>query len=290
MSRNLVSIIITTKNSSRTLEALLKSIKNQSYEQSSRASRTKSIEIIVVDNSSTDQTKEIASFYTKKIYKKGPERSAQRNFGVSKAKGKYVFILDSDMELQKRVVSECVKVLKNKKLGALIVPEKSFGIGFWTQFKVFEREFYVGEDNIEAARFFRKKLFKKFGGYDLLITGPEDWDLPLRMKKSGVKIGRIKSYILHNELTFSPWRSAKKKFYYATGASVYLKRHPEMVLSQGNLLFRSVFIRKWRKLLSHPFLAVGMICVKILEAIGAMVGVLISFKVLKNEQSKIHHK
>lgn len=269
MFRDLVSVIITTKNSARTLKALLESIKHQSY---------KEIEIILVDNFSTDETCSIAHRYTKNVYNKGPERSAQRNFGASKAKGKYVFILDSDMELEERVTEECVNVLKNERFGAVVIPEKSFGDGFWTRFKVFEREFYEGEDAIEAARFFRKNLFEEFGGYDLAITGPEDWDLPLRMRKQGVRIGRIKSYILHNELIFSPWKSAKKKFYYASGAGQYLKRHPEMIFSQGNLLFRNVFFKKWRKLLLNPFLTIGMVYVRILETVGAVAGLLMNIK------------
>ena len=74
MSRNkigehLVSIVITTRNSAQTLCTLLKSIKGQSY---------KSIEIIVVDNDSTDKTKEIAYRYTRKVYDKGPERFAPK--------------------------------------------------------------------------------------------------------------------------------------------------------------------------------------------------------------------
>lgn len=52
MDKNpLVSVIIPTQNSFKTLEKCLKSVKNQSY---------KNVEIIVVDNNSTDNTKEIA--------------------------------------------------------------------------------------------------------------------------------------------------------------------------------------------------------------------------------------
>lgn len=258
-------MIITTKNEQSVIRDLLESIKKQSY---------KNWEIILIDNSSTDKTYDIAREYTKKVYTKGPERSAQRNLGVERAAGEYVAILDADMQLEPRVVEEAVELLGDKSIGAVIIPERSFGKGFWTQFKVFEREFYVGEDSIEAARVFRKKLFKKFGGYDLAITGPEDWDLPVRMRKAGVKMARTKSFILHNERVFNPWKSAKKKFYYASGASVYWKRHPEKMVSHGNLLFRSVFFRKWPKLVSHPFLAIGMIFVRTLEMGGAGLGFL----------------
>src|SRR3989344_3441663 len=261
----LVTIVITTKNSAKILENLFKSIKKQTYHN---------LEIVVVDNFSSDQTEEISKKYTHRFFKKGPERSAQRNYAVQRSKGKYVLILDSDMELQKKVIEECVTEFDDGKFGALVVPEKSFGMGFWTKFKAFEREFYVGEQDFEAARFFKRSLFQKFGGYDQSLTGPEDWDLPLRMRKAGIKIGRIKSYILHNELVFSPWRSAKKKFYYGSKANSYLKRHPEMAISQGNLLFRNVFFRKWKRLLFHPFLAFGLFCVSMLEASGAIAGFL----------------
>jgi glycosyltransferase involved in cell wall biosynthesis len=79
----LVSIIITTKNEEKNigncLESILRNIELKDY---------RNIEIIVVDNNSTDQTKEIARKYTKKVYKFGPERSAQRNLGAKKARGK----------------------------------------------------------------------------------------------------------------------------------------------------------------------------------------------------------
>ena len=57
MENPLVSVIIPTYNSSRTLEKCLESIKNQTY---------KNIEIIVVDNNSTDNTKEIAKKFADK--------------------------------------------------------------------------------------------------------------------------------------------------------------------------------------------------------------------------------
>jgi len=261
----LVSAVITTRNEEGVIEDLLKSLKSQTY---------KNLEIILVDNYSTDKTCEIARKYTKHVYTKSPERSAQRNYGVEKSKGEYVLILDADMQLEPEVIKEAVNLTKDKTVGGVIIPERSFGKGFWTQFKVFEREFYVGEDSIEAARFFRKDLFNKFDGYDLTITGPEDWDLPLRMKKSGVKMARTKSFILHNERVFNPWKSAKKKFYYASGASIYLRRHPDVVLSHGNLLFRNVFIKKWKRLVTHPFLTLGMFFVRALEMSGAGLGFL----------------
>ena len=67
----LVSILIPLFNSSKYISDTLNSCINQSY---------KNIEIIVVDNNSTDSTKEIAKRYTDKVFNIGPERTAQKKF------------------------------------------------------------------------------------------------------------------------------------------------------------------------------------------------------------------
>lgn len=260
----MISFIITTKNNEKTLERLLQSIKKQTY---------KNWEIVVVDNNSTDNTKEIAKKYTKKVFNKGPERSVQRNFGVTKARGEYVAILDSDMVLSRNVASEIGAEFNDPRIGGLVIPEKSIGSGYWARVRAFERVFYEGDRGIEAARAFRGKIFKQFGGYDENITGPEDADLPLRMRKAGVKIGRIKSYIFHDEQDINPIKSARKKYYYARGAYRYLKRHPEMALSQGNLIFRPAFFRKPFKLIKSPYLTMGLFVLKLFEMGGALLGI-----------------
>jgi glycosyltransferase involved in cell wall biosynthesis len=266
--KKLISCIISTKNEEEVIGQLLTSIKKQSY---------KNFEVILVDNASTDKTINIAKDFGARIFNFGPERSAQRNFGAKKAQGEYILILDADMVLTKNVLDECVeKFEKNNKLGALVIPEKSFGKGFWTKCRAFEREFYVGEPSIEAARCFLKNIFLKFGGYDETITGPEDYDLPLRIGKGGNKIGRIKNYILHNEKFFSPVKNAKKKFYYASHAKNYLRSHPEMAIKQGNLVFRPVFFKKWKKLINHPILGIGMFVIKGMEMAGALLGIIYS--------------
>lgn len=274
----MISIVITTKNETVHLPKLLDSLKKQTY---------KKFEIIVVDNGSFDNTKQIAKKAKARVYDKGPERSAQRNYGVEVSKGDYVLILDADMTLSPGVLSECNKVVtKDPKVEALTIPEKSFGTGFWAKYKIFEREFYVGDDTIEAPRFFKKSTFKKFKGYDTGITGPEDYDLPLRMRKAGIKIGRIKNYIYHDEGRFSPLKSAKKKYYYASHAALFLKRHPEQALGLGNLVLRPVFFKKWNKMATHPGLTLGMLVVKLFEGTGALLGAINSGIILTSKHDK----
>ena len=142
----LVTIIVPTYNSENTLELCLRSIKNQSY---------KNIEIIVVDRFSEDKTVEIAGKYGARVYQLDCERTKAKNFGLRKARGDYVLFVDSDMELTKRVVEECVELAEGDgRIGGIIIPERSVGDGFWVKVRDFERSFYAGTE-IESARFFR---------------------------------------------------------------------------------------------------------------------------------------
>lgn len=113
----LVSIIITTRNEEINIQNCLESIKRQNYPLDK-------IEIIIVDNNSTDKTLVIARRYTDKIYNYGPERSAQRNYGAKYAIGKYILYLDADMMLSKDVISECVEKCEKQDLVTLYISLK----------------------------------------------------------------------------------------------------------------------------------------------------------------------
>jgi glycosyltransferase involved in cell wall biosynthesis len=257
MNDPLVSVIIPTKNSSRTLEACLKSIKDQSY---------KNIELIVVDNNSTDDTKEIAKKYTDKVFNYGPERSAQRNFGVKQAKGEYLLIHDSDIYFNIDSVKECVELSQGENCDAIILPERSIGIGFWAKVKAFERSFYMGNDYIEAPRFFKRAVYEKLGGYDENLYAGEDWDLAIRLRENGYKISRAKIFIEHDEGKMDLLGSSRKKKYYASNLfEIYAKKHPEEFKKQMNFFVRFPLNKIVKKGSRHPVLFSSMIFMKGLE-------------------------
>lgn len=256
MPNVLVSVIVPTKNSSRTLEECLKSIKNQSYA---------AIELIVVDNFSTDNTPRIAKEYTQHVYSKGPERSPQRNYGVSKATGTYVAIIDSDMILSAEVIEQAVtRMEKNVMLAGIIIPEESFGDGFWAQCKKLERSFYVGVPYMEAARFFKRSDYLHLGGYDEKMISGEDWDLSQRIGEKGA-YGRTKSFIRHDEGRISLLETLKKKSYYAKifARYAYEPRNIKKVSQQTSIVGRyALFFKHPIKLFRNPILGVGMLFMK----------------------------
>ena len=265
----LVSIIITTKNEGKILGKALKSVINQSYPKK---------EIIVVDNYSSDNTKNITKAYDISFFEFGPERSAQRNFGAKKSHGEYVFFMDADMELTLKVIEDCVETTFKEKLDGVVIPEESKWINFWGKVKAFERSFYSerGDPVTDAARFFKKSVFIKVGGYDETITGPEDWDLPDRIKEAGYIIGRSSQKIYHHEQEISLLTLFKKKFYYGLNAHKYLSKHNIPVISPKTVYFlRPLFYKNWVKLIKYFNLSLAMVCMLMVELIGGGLGYII---------------
>ena len=267
----LVSVIVPTKNSEKFIEQCLESIKNQTY---------KELEIIVVDNNSTDKTKEIAASFCHsrasgnpessiiKFLNRGPERSAQRNFGVENSSGEYVAIIDSDMELDKKVIESCVEKIKSSEnIAGIIIPEESIGEGFWAKCKRLERSFYVGVEWMEAARFFKKDIYRKVGGYNENMVSGEDWDLSQRVETIG-KIERINDFIYHNEGKINLLKTIKKKFYYAGKFSKYKENNlnQEKIAKQTGIINRyKLFLSNPKKLFKNPIIGIGMLFMKTCE-------------------------
>ncbi len=72
-------------------------------------------ETVVIDDNSTDKTVEIAKKYGAKIYKRNlaGDFATQRNYGLAKARGKWVFFVDSDEIVPPDLKSEIVQAINN---------------------------------------------------------------------------------------------------------------------------------------------------------------------------------
>jgi len=109
------SIIIPTYNRGYIINQAIESVLNQSF---------KNWELIIVDDGSTDNTQEIVEQYLKKVngdkifyfkFNQNKGVNVARNFGISKAKGKYILPLDSDNQFLENSFQLIFNVLNRKE-------------------------------------------------------------------------------------------------------------------------------------------------------------------------------
>lgn len=218
MKIQLFTIILPTKNNIRTITKCLDSIVSQTY---------KNIEVIFVDNFSTDWTYEIANSYKNKIniqtFQVWPERNIQRWFWFNKSRWEFVYFIDSDMYMSESIIEEAVLwFLKNAEIWAFIVPEDNKEWKYyWTKVKAYERSFYDWDDTIEAARIFRRDVYKNIWGYNEKMISWEDWDLSERVK-SKYLIKRVKWRVIHDEWEIVLTKLLYKKYYYGKHFTWYV--------------------------------------------------------------------
>ena len=265
----LISVIITTRNEEKNLPLCLDALEKQTLARAL-------FEVIVVDNASTDRTAAIAEKRADLFLEKGPERSSQRNCGIAAAKAPIVIYLDADMRLSEKVLEECLQAMNDQTCAGIYIPEIVVGQGYWIKVRNFERSFYDATP-IDGARCVRKEDFLKLGGFDTNLCGPEDWDLNIKLKTLG-EIKLITSPLFHDEGAFNGKRYLKKKRYYGASFAAYRAKWPncEDVKKQFSFFYRyfGVFTEngKWKKLFSHPLLAVGMYTLRMAVGFGYLFG------------------
>lgn len=132
-----ISAVVITKNEARQIENCLKSLNWVN-------------EVILVDNKSYDNTKEIAARYTDKIFNfEGFHLGKQKQYGINKAKNNWILILDADeritSQLRDNIINEFKSVRRNIS---------GFKIGFINHFS--QHVLYHGGENYYKIRLFNK--------------------------------------------------------------------------------------------------------------------------------------
>lgn len=118
-----ISVIIPCYNTEEYLKETMESVLNQSY---------KDIEIILIDDGSTDSTPEIIREYEKKyanvfaFYQPNRGQGYERNFGIEKARGKYIHFMDSDDLLDEECYEKAYCCADENNLDAVLFEGESF--------------------------------------------------------------------------------------------------------------------------------------------------------------------
>ena len=190
----LISVMMPTYNNAKYIKQAIESIYAQNYDN---------IEIIVVDDGSTDNTKEIVQQYKgiKYFYIEHKGIPFARNLVLEKSKGEYIAILDSDDYWLPEKLNMQIQYFKDHPDCEIV----------FTKFKnIIDNEkirndrITINEKNREEKEkkhlptaLIKKSLFEKYGVFDEDFQTGEDSELMFRFEKNGVNLNHYVATILY---------------------------------------------------------------------------------------------
>lgn len=203
-----VSVIIPVFNEEKVIVDCLNSLKDQTY---------KPLEIIVVDDGSTDATISIiknCQLFRQNHLGPGPAR----NLGASKAKGYILVFVDADMTFDKNFIRDLISpILKGETIGTfskneVVSNQDNIWSACWNINRNLPPDRMLPTNYPDTAPVFRailKKEFDKIGGFDATGEYTDDWSLSRKLgKKSTRVLGAI--YYHSNPSTLAEvWRQAR---------------------------------------------------------------------------------
>lgn len=176
-----ISVIIPVYNGEKGIEKAIQSVLSQ---------KRNSIELILVDGGSTDNTMSIIKLYADKISRYISEKDSgyaeALNKGIALASGDYILMLAADDRLLPHAIERIEDSIKEDTdiwCGA-ILQRLPYGIKYWKSNPDLEK-LYHGCSLRHPAAVFRRKLFALHGGYDMKYKCAADRELFLRLYTKG---------------------------------------------------------------------------------------------------------
>jgi len=198
-----VSVVIPIYNGEKTLNECINSVLNQDY---------KNYEVILVDNNSTDKTKEIIKRFEKKnkrikyFFESYKGTGSARNRGEINSKGDIILMTDSDCIIPKDWISKIVKEFSNKETKAVQGRIISQCKSYWAD-NIDNEKYRIAKERLkdkkvgilDTANFaIRKKLLKKIGYTSKVIKYSNDLELEARLKLNGYEL-KLKEILVYHK-------------------------------------------------------------------------------------------
>ncbi len=189
-STPLVSVIMPLYNAEAYVEAAIHSVLASSF---------RSLEVVVVDDGSTDGSAKVVETLAETDRRirllhqanAGPCRA--RNVAVDASRGRYILPVDADDLLAPSFIADAVAVLDQQPEVKVVRPTIDFiggRSGRW-HLPDFSLRLLARRNHIAACALYRREDFDRVGGYCEEIKAREDWDFWISMLKHGGKVVRL---------------------------------------------------------------------------------------------------
>ncbi|MHC4629843.1 MAG: glycosyltransferase [Planctomycetota bacterium] len=207
-SNPLVSIIMPAYNAAEYIAEAIESVLIQNY---------RNFELIIVDDGSTDNTKDIiAGFKDEKIkyfYKENAGAASARNLAMKESKGDFLITLDADDMITPDFITKHLQQFEKHPKTDLVYCDDYLIDEDGKPTQVSERPEYPDRKSLIKDLFrygcsivpfrtcIRKSVFDKIGIFDEDLLVGEDYDMMRRFVKSGLKIHHLKDALYLRRIT-----------------------------------------------------------------------------------------
>jgi glycosyltransferase involved in cell wall biosynthesis len=187
MQRPLVSVVIPVFNGERYLADALDSALLQDY---------RPVEIIVVDDGSTDRSADIARSYSsvRYMYQANAGPAAARNSGISVSRGEFTAFLDSDDMWGETKLSADMELLCSDPYPGFTMSRGEFfldGLSEWPEWVECQRGARGEFPPLQGAIVVRKQIFEQIGTFDPGYLVAEDTDWLFRALDAGIPMAVV---------------------------------------------------------------------------------------------------
>jgi glycosyltransferase involved in cell wall biosynthesis len=243
----LVSVIVPCYNGADFLEGALRSALAQSYPE---------VEVVVVDDGSTDSSPEIARrFPVRYIRQENRGLCEARNAGIRESKGSYLVFLDADDRLKPQAIVNGLGALELRPDCAMAVGDHVFIAANGSHLADSAKEDPLGSyyeallksNFIEmiSSVLFRRSIFDEVGGFDPTLRVAEDYELYLRVARARpicCHAAVVAEYRMHGANI-----SRDSELMLTTTLQVLKSQERYLDSDSGRLIAFQEGIRSWRK-------------------------------------------
>ena len=215
MGAKLVSVIVPTLNSDKTVSRCLSSVRTQQF---------RPVELIVVDGGSQDRTIELSNGLADTVIVGRSKRSTARRLGADVAQGDYLLFLDSDQVVSSDLLAECVAIVSRRVCEAVRIPESDSGFGIWFRCRELDRRIGL-VDQLGYPRFISREAYFRAGQHSTDVQDYlEDRDLYLRLLDAGVSMVWSRNRITNLMNHVNPLEIGRKGSRAANDADVFYRK------------------------------------------------------------------
>lgn len=261
-----VSVVVPVLNGLPTFSILLRQLEQQTYPH-------ESWELIIVDNGSTDGSRELAEDFSRQhpwarvvtATRRGP--SAARNVGVESSRGSIIAFIDSDCIPGPTWLEELISVFADRTVwaaGGLLKSAAPTTIteAFSARQKILDQEDFFRERPLKppfllTANFaVRRPVFKRVGMFDESLRVGEDADFCWRILEAGGKLELVRKALVAHRHRSTLRSFARQMFLYGIGSATTFARHRRLIGQRIWVDFTSYrcWLKALLKALLYPFI------------------------------------